>query len=59
MQAMAAGTKLIVDNRRARHEYHLLDRYEAGQAKNLNALEESYDVKARRMRNILAVLSTN
>jgi SsrA-binding protein len=27
---MAAGTKLIADNRRARHEYHLLDRYEAG-----------------------------
>ena len=26
----ARGTKLIVDNRRARHEYHLLDRYEAG-----------------------------
>ena len=30
MQAMTAGTKLIADNRRARHEYHLLDRYEAG-----------------------------
>jgi SsrA-binding protein len=27
---MAAGTKLIAENRRARHEYHLLDRYEAG-----------------------------
>jgi SsrA-binding protein len=27
---MAAGTKLIADNRRARHDYHLLDRYEAG-----------------------------
>ena len=24
------GEKLIVDNRRARHDYHLLDRYEAG-----------------------------
>jgi SsrA-binding protein len=24
------GVKPIVDNRRARHEYHLLDRYEAG-----------------------------
>jgi SsrA-binding protein len=24
------GTKLIAENRRARHEYHLLDRYEAG-----------------------------
>jgi len=33
-----------------------LDRYEAGQVKNLNALEESYDVKARKMRNILADL---
>lgn len=32
MQAMTAGTKLIADNRRARHEYHLLDRYEAGLA---------------------------
>src|SRR2546430_14167287 len=24
------GEKLIADNRRARHDYHLLDRYEAG-----------------------------
>ena len=28
--ARASGEKLIVDNRRARHEYHLGDRYEAG-----------------------------
>ena len=28
--AKASGTKLIVENRRARHDYHLLDRYEAG-----------------------------
>ena len=27
---MAAATKLIAENRRARHEYHLLDRFEAG-----------------------------
>jgi SsrA-binding protein len=27
---MAKGEKLIVDNRRARHDYHLLDRLEAG-----------------------------
>jgi SsrA-binding protein len=27
---MAGGTKLIADNRRARHDYHLLERYEAG-----------------------------
>jgi SsrA-binding protein len=27
---MAGGTKLIADNRRARHEYHLLERFEAG-----------------------------
>jgi SsrA-binding protein len=27
---MARGTKLIAENRRARHDYHLLDRYEAG-----------------------------
>jgi|SRR5215210_252395 len=27
---MAGGTKLIAENRRARHDYHLLDRYEAG-----------------------------
>jgi murein DD-endopeptidase MepM/ murein hydrolase activator NlpD len=33
-----------------------LDRYESGQTKSLNALEESYDLKARRMRNILADL---
>ena len=30
MRGMAAGTKLIAENRRARHEYHLLERYEAG-----------------------------
>jgi SsrA-binding protein len=28
--ARDAGTKLIVDNRRARHDYHLSDRVEAG-----------------------------
>ena len=28
--ASAKGEKLIADNRRARHDYHLLDRYEAG-----------------------------
>ncbi len=28
--AKQAGEKLIVDNRRARHDYHLGDRYEAG-----------------------------
>jgi SsrA-binding protein len=28
--AKPVGEKLIVDNRRARHEYHLLDRVEAG-----------------------------
>jgi SsrA-binding protein len=27
---VAGGTKLISDNRRARHHYHLLERYEAG-----------------------------
>ncbi|MEO8289742.1 MAG: SsrA-binding protein SmpB [Gaiellaceae bacterium] len=26
----AGGTKLIAENRRARHDYHLLERYEAG-----------------------------
>ena len=33
-----------------------LDRYEASQAATLNTLEESYDSKARKMRNILADL---
>jgi SsrA-binding protein len=28
--AKGSGTKLIAENRRARHEYHLLDRVEAG-----------------------------
>jgi SsrA-binding protein len=28
--ARNGGIKLIADNRRARHDYHLLDRYEAG-----------------------------
>ena len=30
--ARAKGEKLISDNRRARHDYHLLDRFEAGVA---------------------------
>ncbi len=30
MRVMAAGTRLIAENRRARHDYHLLERYEAG-----------------------------
>jgi SsrA-binding protein len=29
---MAARTKLIAENRRARHDYHLVERYEAGLA---------------------------
>src|SRR6185295_13748187 len=33
-----------------------LDRFEASQNKTLNALEENYDAKARRMRTILAEL---
>jgi murein DD-endopeptidase MepM/ murein hydrolase activator NlpD len=33
-----------------------LDRYEARQTKTLNSLEETYDAKARRMRNLLADL---
>jgi SsrA-binding protein len=28
--ARSSGTKLIAENRRARHDYHLLERYEAG-----------------------------
>jgi SsrA-binding protein len=28
--ARTLGTKLVAENRRARHDYHLLDRYEAG-----------------------------
>ena len=28
--ARQTGTKLVAENRRARHDYHLLDRYEAG-----------------------------
>jgi SsrA-binding protein len=28
--ARTNGTKLVADNRRARHDYHLLDRFEAG-----------------------------
>jgi murein DD-endopeptidase MepM/ murein hydrolase activator NlpD len=33
-----------------------LDRFESGQVKTLNALEETYDAKARRMRGVLADL---
>ena len=28
--AKPTGEKIIADNRRARHDYHLLDRFEAG-----------------------------
>ena len=30
--ARGSGTKLVAENRRARHDYHLLERYEAGLA---------------------------
>jgi SsrA-binding protein len=30
--ARTGGTKLVADNRRARHDYHLLERFEAGLA---------------------------
>ena len=30
--AKAAGTKIVAENRRARHDYHLLERFEAGLA---------------------------
>ena len=46
MQAMTAGTKLIADNRRARHEYHLLDRYEAGLALTGTEVKSLRDGKA-------------
>jgi SsrA-binding protein len=32
IQVMAGGIKLIAENRRARHDYHLVERYEAGLA---------------------------
>ena len=43
---MTAGTKLIADNRRARHEYHLLDRYEAGLALTGTEVKSLRDGKA-------------
>jgi SsrA-binding protein len=43
---MSAGTKLIADNRRARHEYHLLDRYEAGLALTGSEVKSLRDGKA-------------
>ena len=46
MQAVTAGTKLIADNRRARHEYHLLDRYEAGLALTGTEVKSLRDGKA-------------
>ena len=46
MQAMTAGTKLIAENRRARHEYHLLDRYEAGLALTGTEVKSLRDGKA-------------
>jgi murein DD-endopeptidase MepM/ murein hydrolase activator NlpD len=52
---VAAQTHAGIEGALARLQASL-DRYEAGQVKSLNALEESYDVKARKMRNILADL---
>ena len=46
MQVMAAGTKLIAENRRARHDYHLLDRYEAGLALTGTEVKSLRDGKA-------------
>ena len=46
MQAVTAGTKLIADNRRARHEYHLLDRFEAGLALTGTEVKSLRDGKA-------------
>ena len=43
---MTAGTKLIADNRRARHEYHLLDRVEAGLALTGTEVKSLRDGKA-------------
>ena len=55
--AKAKGEKLIADNRRARHDYHLLDRYEAGvvltgtEVKSLRegkaSLQQAYRRRAR------------
>jgi SsrA-binding protein len=44
---MAAGTKLIAENRRARHDYHLLDRYEAGLALTGTEVKSLRDGKAQ------------
>ena len=46
MHGMAGGTKLIAENRRARHEYHLLDRYEAGLALTGTEVKSLRDGKA-------------
>ncbi|MEA2927679.1 MAG: hypothetical protein QOG38_107 [Hyphomicrobiales bacterium] len=60
--ALNAGTRFAAINTPVGIEGALarlqasLDRYEASQAATLNNLEENYDAKARRMRNILADL---
>jgi murein DD-endopeptidase MepM/ murein hydrolase activator NlpD len=51
----AAPVNAGVDGMMARLQISL-DRYEASQTKALNTLEESYDAKARRMRNLLGDL---
>ena len=45
MQSVTAGTRLIAENRRARHEYHLLDRYEAGLALTGTEVKSLRDVR--------------
>jgi SsrA-binding protein len=44
--ARALGEKLIVDNRRARHDYHLLERFEAGLALTGTEVKALRDGKA-------------
>ena len=44
--ARATGTKLIADNRRARHDYELLERFEAGLALSGTEVKSLRDGKA-------------
>lgn len=42
---MAAGEKTVVQNRRARHDYHVIDRYEAGIALRGTEVKSLRDAK--------------
>ena len=55
--ARPTGEKLIVDNRRARHDYHLLDRVEAGLVLTGTEVKSLREGRASIKQNLVFVVS--